>query len=140
MHLVFATRGIKHARDMFVTQIQSQFFPWKRKDLKTGVDEHVRVQGALRPIELWEYVFPEEHYEEVCTMLGFDPNGKVHPFSAKLNQKALRMALGLKPIKKFTPKVTDKFVFSEGVAKYPIGIKYDKHQKNKEWGYEQEML
>jgi len=36
MHFVFATRGIKHQRDIFVKFMQTQMFKWKRKNLKNG--------------------------------------------------------------------------------------------------------
>lgn len=54
------TRGVKHWRDIFVQFMQTQMWAWKRKNLKTKKWETTAVQGALRPVELWEYVFPEE--------------------------------------------------------------------------------
>jgi len=143
-HVVFATRGIKHERNRFIMFLQSQMFWWKRKNLKTGQDEVCRVQGALRPIELWEYVVPEECLDEVLTMLNVDEKGEVHPVTAKLNRWGLRKMLGLEPVK-YTRVATDKFVPRDGVALYPIGIKRDvkgiwKDPVTKEDLYEQEML
>lgn len=138
MHLIFATRGVKHMSDIFEAQMQSQFFPWKRKNLKTGKEEVVPLQGALRPIQLYEYVFPKESLDDVLTALEIG-EGKVTPWIASLNQKALRKALGLKPIPKYK-KVVNRIIARPGVALYPIGIKDDAYGANPDYGYEQEMV
>ena len=60
MHLYFITRGIKAERDKWVTEMQSQYFPMEFKDEITGKVTNSMAQGALRPVEFWEYVFPEK--------------------------------------------------------------------------------
>lgn len=72
-HIYFITRGVKHSRDLFVKHMETQYFPWKRKD-KDGNEILNRVQGQLRPIELWEYVVPEENINEALTMMNIDQN------------------------------------------------------------------
>jgi len=138
MHLYFLTRGVKHFRDVFVTMMQSQMWKWTRKNLKTGKDEVVQVQGALRPIELWEYVFPEECLDEVLTVL--KAKDTVNILGAR--GAALRKALGkdVKKVPEYKEIPTNKFVEATAVAVYPIGIKKDPRGAKEEWGYEQELL
>ena len=141
MHLYFITRGIKQQRDLFVNFMQTQMLPWRRKNLKTGKEEVCMVQGALRPVELWEYVFPEECLPDVLTML------EIHKMNhnwglSEYKRKALRKMLGngVMPIPKFEPVKNKRFIEKRGVAIYPIGIKKDKTMAVDKWGFEQEML
>ena len=144
MHLYFATRGVKHMRDIFVTTMQSQFFPWRRKNLKTKKDETTYVQGALRPIELWEYVFPEENLPQVLAMLEIK-NTKGSNVTDFLDAKAvmLRKMLGAKKIPKVKEVERQNVISKTGVSIHPIGIKEDERQ-DVDWGapgkYNQEML
>lgn len=165
MHFVFATRGAKNVRDLFVEHANTQYFPWKRKNLnvcRCGApkkdhiegffcknfqerEELFRVQGVMRPIELWEYVFPEEHLAEVLTMFGIpEKNPRIHmramPIIEKIGVKPLQLAMGLKPVPEYKQVPTDKFIYKECFSIYPIGIKEDVKHKWVEQGYEQEML
>ena len=142
MHLYLITRGIKQSRDIWVAHMQSQFFPWDRINLKTGDHEIVRVQGALRPIELWEYVFPEESLPEVLTMLNLS-NGQAGDFGGGMAKRALpllRKALGAEPVPNLPPVPTNKIVSSICFGANPIGIKKDVRKDWKDIGYNQEML
>jgi len=115
---------------------------WKRTNLKTGKEELVQVQGALRPIQLWEYIIPESSFDELMTVL------KPERWSlSKTRQAVLRKMLGkgtagegVEPIPKYKDVPTNKFVETGGVAIYPIGIKKDPDSEMEEWGYKQEML
>lgn len=137
MHLYFITRGIKQQVDLFKMFMQTQLFKWTRKNLKTGKEEVIRVQGALRPIQLWEYVFPEECLDEVLTMLDAKMCWKL----PKSREFALRKALGkgIKKIPKYKELPTSKYIEKKAVAVYLIGIKNDV-KADASWGYEQEML
>jgi len=158
MHFVFATRGINHQVELWKNFMQAQMFTYQRENLKVcqcGIEkekhptkeckdfkpkiEHNIVQGALRPIQLWEYVFPKEHKDMVLTSLNVEPTGKVHPFAATFNSMALRKAMGLKKVK-YTPTKEFRYMFRDGVALYPIGIKEDVIGEWKDIGYRQEML
>ena len=142
MHLYFLTRGIKQQRDIFVNFLQTQMWKWKRKNLKTKKEEISRVQGALRPVELWEYVFPEECLDEVLTCLNItkDNLGTPKTFATKTKLSALRKMCGAKKIKSYKKVPTSNFISTAGVSIHPIGIKKDRREKNKKIGYEQEML
>ena len=90
MHFVILTRGAPEQVDVWKKFMETQMFNWKRKPLlkddkgnfipdgvdekgnpkfKRGNDEFTRVQGALRPISFYEYVFPEECLGEVLAMM-----------------------------------------------------------------------
>jgi hypothetical protein len=131
------TRGVKHARDLFVSQMQSHFFNWKRKNLKTKKQEITAVQGALRPIELWEYVFPEEALPEVKAMLGITEDRKDYALS-RLKTKILQKALGCKDVPKTKQVPNYRPMISKGVSSHIIGVKKDK--RGKFMGYDQELL
>ena len=147
MHFFFLTRGVKQQRDLFVKFMETQMWKWKRKNLTTGKDEFIQVQGGLRPLELWEYIFPDECLDEVLTVLELDENGKNRWALGRTKSAILRKALGkgtegnkIKPVPKFKKAKTNKYVELRGVAVYPIGIKEDAHEAIKEWDYQQEML
>ena len=139
MHLYFITRGPKHWRDLFIDFMHTFMWKWKRKNLKTNKEEICQVQGSLRPIELWEYVFPEECLDEVLTVI--KANETKHVFKGARGV-ALRKALGkgVKPIPDHKEVKTNKYAEKNAVAVYPVGIKKDERRKVEEWGYEQEML
>lgn len=92
-----------------------------------------KVQGALRPFELWEYVIPQESLQEVLAM----QNAHQHPLRKDIQAVAwgLRKLMGAKKIpdmpdlaKKEYWQVTDKFIPMAGMAVYPIGIREDPTQ------------
>lgn len=147
MHVIFGARGVMHALNLFETFMQAQMWTWERTSLKTGKPEKALVQGALRkmPLGLYEYVFPEEHLGEVLNMLQFYQGSDKQYYSknhiGKLGLMFTRKILGngIKPIPKVEYKPS-RFIPLQGIALYPIGIKYDKTEEKKEWGYKQEML
>jgi len=166
MHLILMTRGIQESRDRWKKFMESQMFLWKRQPLlkdaegkyipdgidengqpkyKRGPEEVTKVQGALRPIELWEYVFPFEgvkiqdgkmvssnNFHEVLAMQNahncFPLRPEVNNFSW-----VLRKMMGAEKIPKIPDEVknahqqdiTTKFIPMSGMAVYPIGIKRD---------------
>lgn len=151
MHFVFATRGVKHARDVFVTQAQGLKFNWEREEKQPdGTYKKVKkiYWGQLRPIELWEYIFPEEYKDEVLTAFNCAEDGEVHPLAAKINRKVLQKVMGLKPVKYKKVKNLEMGMVlprslvggDDGVALYPIGLKEDVKGEWKELGIKQEML
>ena len=125
MHLDFITRGVQHQVDLFKTFMQAQMFDWKRTNLATGKEEVSGVQGALRPIQLWEYVFPEESLGEVLAMLGiqdFDLPEKKYP---PVKMAMLRKMLGCEKLPKIPDVKPNRYIEMRGVAIIPIGIKRD---------------
>lgn len=87
------TRGIKYRIDQFITELQGKYLSFKYK----GEDAFVQV--AVRPIQLWEVVFPKEHLDVMMTTLfGSDPNWMGGRTQHKKHQKYvnwLRKLLGI---------------------------------------------
>lgn len=156
MHLVFATRGIYRQVEELKNLLQAQRFRWKRTNLKTGKEEMMLVQGALRPIQLWEYVFPEECLNDVLG--GMEIKGAITRPEIKNFSWMLRKLLKLKKIPENReginvtgyrppellngepmPPIPVHPLAVEGVAVYPVGIKEDAKQAY-DWGYFQEGL
>jgi len=125
MHLYFISRGIKQNRDIFVNFLQTRLFPWKIKI--DGKETTETVQGALRPVELWEYVFPKESLPEVCGMLGIDPKNTDNygALSSSIQNSMLRKMLGAKEIPKDITPIQKDFVFKQGMGLHVLGIKDD---------------
>ena len=144
------TRGINQQVELWKKFMETQMFSWKRKALKNmvlsdgrkikkGEEFSVPVQGALRPIQLWEYVFPEECLPEVLAMLNVPASGHREELP-KPAEFALRKILKAKKIKPYTPPAQKRFIADAGVGVYLIGTKEDVKQKWEELGVEQEML
>lgn len=156
MHLVLMTRGIQRQVDEWKHSLLAQRYAYKRKNLDTGKEEVHVVQGALRPIELWEYVFPAESINDVLLGMGINQGGLDRP-EVKPVAWMLRKGMKLKPVPLdeskgmtgYTPKGTlngEKMqptavhdMRTPGVAIYPIGIKEDEI-KEYDWGKEGRFL
>ena len=143
VHLYFVTCGPKYVRDLMVSNLQSQTFTWKRKNLKTKKEETIRVQGNLKPIEFWEYVLPEESLGEICHYLGIPADGKqTHSEKMEKLAWAFRKGLGLTKIPKYDEKklvIEPRLIYRAGTRIYGLGIKKD-DRKDFDWGYNQEGL
>ena len=79
-HTFIMTRGIKHEVDQFITELQGKYLPFKWRDvnIKDSKLQDTMVQLGVRPIQLWELVYPEEQRDVILTTL-FDnpPNPEV---------------------------------------------------------------
>ena len=147
MHLILLTRGIQQQVDLWKMYMQTQMFNWKRQPLlrdkdgkfiknedgtyKRGAEEFTKVQGALRPIQLYEYIFPKECLPEVLGMMDLHKQGELRPEMKKVAW-LLRKGMGAKPMPdipeikdKEIYQITNKFVPTNAVATYPIGIRED---------------
>ena|SRR3990167_11337311 len=149
MHVYFLTRGIRRSRDQWVEFMSTRMFPWRRKNLQTKQWEWKIVQGALRPIELWEYVIPKNALQETLAMQHMaNGDGSIlnaaNSLRPEINGYAKLMAklLQLKEIPKFENptkygyKIQESdqpfpvnWVPTDGFAVYPIGIKEDVFQE-----------
>lgn len=123
MHLIFATQGIKPCVDAMMNDLQAQFFPWPMKDKDGNKLKDEVIQGALRPIQLWMYVFPEECLDEVCNTIGIKEKSGYKEFSSKAT--ALRKIMNADKIPKIDPNVPGRIIRKSGVGIIPIGIKKD---------------
>lgn len=111
------TRGIKHEIDKFINELSAKYLPFKFKE------KDCMCQVAVRPIQLWEVVFPEEHYDVMCATMFDGVNVTQH----KKHQKwvtAIRKVLGVKKIKEY--KMDNKMpIAREHLETIPIGFKDD---------------
>lgn len=153
MHTIILTRGIYEQVEMWKTFMQAQMFNFpqtpilkddKGEFIKEGVDEEgniiykkgtpsvKRVQGALRPMQLWEYVYPEECHGEFLAML---QQHKPTTLRKEMLPVAwtLRKAMHLTKVplivaheSKESWEITDKFIPTSAVATYLIGSRKDK--------------
>ena len=134
-------KGIEQARQILIDILTKKMIC---KEFSKREETHT-VQGAVRPIELYEYVFPEECLDEVLTFLGHAEGAKndLGGWKGKLAGDAIRKMLGYEkiPVVKPTKSPTANWVphnLSYGVN--VLGIKRDKRQEWVDEGYEQEML
>lgn len=168
MHLLLVTRGINQSFEVWKKFMETQMFNWKRENLNfcecgqplVGHDDNVckfkkftprveytKVQGALRPIQLFEYVFPKESLQEVLAMMNCHKNyNKLRPEMAKVAW-ILRKGTGAEVIpdmpeleNKESYEITQKYVPMQGMAVYPVGIRKDAEQEYPQYGYRQEGL
>lgn len=157
MHFMFATRGISHGRDIWKEHMNSQYFDWLRYNLNICAcgqgkavhptetckefkprPESVKVQGSLRPIELWEYVFPKESLQDVLASM--EVQDTWYPKEFEKLAWAMRKGLKLSKIPKVDHSAKQHIIPRLGFGIHPIGIKEDPVKEVPEWGYKQEML
>ena len=119
MHLYLITRGIKQDTDKFIQDLSAQYFKYNDK---------VWVQLGMRPLMLWECVFPKKEFPIVYkTVIGTAQPSSFNNTLFYMLRKALRA--------KSIPDIPDldkthfRIVREGAVARYPIGIKEDD-----EWG------
>lgn len=116
MHLLVTIRGHMDVVNRFVNDLMAQYLPFKyAKDKKPGA-----LQLAVRPIRLYEIVFPEEHLNEVLAMVQPYDGTKMEKRLAYGLRKLLRLkALPKKPVPK-SHRVYKRFCSVTG-----IGLKDD---------------
>jgi hypothetical protein len=146
--------GKKELVDRFIKWLETRTFylPFKNPDMRPNgpkdkdgkllKEGFLPVDGGLRYglFGTWEFVFPENHMNEVLTTLKFDelPGRVGEGFlkiltTAKRKSKrlAIRKAFELKPIPKF--KKDNALLMPEDLRKniniVPLGVRYDKIRK-----------
>lgn len=125
MHLYLITRGIKHDVDRFINDLQAQYYPFKSKS-----KENLHVQLAVRPMQLWELVMPEDQLPSVQKMI-FDKNTSIRKLH-EVKLAVFRKMLGAKKIPKFDEKLPTRIIYKENIGLYPIGIKKDHYNEDHE--------
>lgn len=165
MHLYLYVRGKFEQVEVWKSHAQAAYWKFRRIDNKTGEEEIILVQGALRPTVFgaYEYIFPREALAEVCSFFGitnrgipaFSLNSKIGQIKGKMQMSFIRKIFGCKniPLKilKKAKEIPSTFSTAEfergcsncnipGVALHVIGIKEDTYQSFPEFGYTQEGL
>jgi len=130
MHLYLIARGSKDRLDRWVNDCLARYYPIKTgfigddgKKQGTPTDQF-KLQLSMRPIQLYEVVFPKDSLNDVVAAL--QPYGGYGIKRGWLN--ALRKLLKLKPIPQGIPRTFD--LNREFVDICGIGIKEDKMKEN----------
>ena len=124
MHLYVISRGIKDAVDKWQQDMSAQYFKYKNNKVFPAKDNYEGwVQLAMRPIQLWEIVMPEENLQEVMRSLWNEHPAPLWKYKPGLT--AIKTMLGAKKIPKME-KGQYRILRRDNVAIYPIGVKYDK--------------
>ena len=109
--------------DQFITELQGKYLPFKYPNEKGDLEIH-SVPIAVRPIQLWEIVFPEEHKDLMLTTLF---NGQISPTQHKKHNKfiyGIRKILGVDKIPKFKTE-REIPITKDHIEMIGIGIKKD---------------
>ena len=150
-------RGKFEQVEVWKAHAQASYWKFRRINNKTGKEEIILVQGALRPSVLgaMEFVFPKEALAEVCSFFGITRN-KSYGFGRlglSIRHAGLRKIFGCKKIpnkilkeaKEIPPTFsTEEFergcsnCIIPGVSLHVIGIKED--VMGEMGDYTQEML
>jgi len=135
MHLYCLTRGIKHDVDNFINQLTGQYFPYT---YDPSLQKAAYVQFAVRPIQLWEFVFPEPCLQEVMQTIKPDTE---YPKDEKM-MFMLRKMLNASKIPSIDPKILGRPIYKNNIDITMIGTKKDYYVEKDEgiWKKGQEQL
>ena len=128
MHLYAITRGIKHQSDKFINELQGKYLPFKWRNPtdpeKKLIDMYVQL--SVRPIQLWEFVFPEEQRDVILATILNGKQGEDQTQHKKHNKMiwAIRKALGVEKIAPYKADMKLPIDYS-GVEVVGIGEKKD---------------
>lgn len=133
MHLYLITRGIKNCVDRFINELSAKYVKFNiEKDGTAGLKKkEYYAQVSVRPIQLWEIVFPEKHKDLMLnTIFKGSKGGTQHKKHNKFIT-ALRKILGCSKIPEYNK---DYFlpIYLDNVEKVGIGIKKDRYENGTE--------
>ena len=107
MHAYGLIRGIKHEVDRFITELQGKYVPYEVKEGAAGIPKGTYyAQIHVRPIQLYEFVFPREQKDIVLTTIFGMENGATQHKKHKKWIYALRKMLGVEPFPVYDNKLT----------------------------------
>jgi len=123
------TRGIKHDVDRFIRELAAKYLPFKFKTKAEKKETKKLVQVAVRPIQLWEVVFPEEHQDLMLNTLFRGAKGKTQHKRHFKWVNVIRKILGVSKIPDYDDKTAGMLpVYDANVERVGIGIKQDRYQ------------
>jgi len=122
MHLYVLTRGILSATKQWENDLAAQYLPFKVLEKGKKEPTDFMAQLAVRPVNLYEIVFPEESLQDVLGMVKpHCDKGQAGKFAGFI--KMFSRMLGLKPIPDYKPK---QLPSGDGVSVIGLGLKKDK--------------
>ena len=125
MHLYIVTRGIIEASAKFIKELSAKYIPMPFYDKKTGKATNVATVIHVRPIQLWEIVFPKEQLDTVLTTIFPANEGKSNNKKAERIFKWIRRFLPMRNIPKTWKTDKKMIVCGDGVDRIALGIKDD---------------
>ena len=126
MELFFVTRGIKNQVDILIKSLETWTHPMPRKNIKTNIIEQGGVQGGVRPLQIWSYVFPKEQLNLVLNRIR--PSTEFTGDQANLNKYAMffRKILGAEKIPDWDKEAPRQAVeFGPDVQRLGVGLRTD---------------
>ena len=108
-----------------------------RKNIKTNIIEQGGVQGGIRPLQIWSYVFPKEQLNLVLNRIR--PSTEFTGDQANLNKYAMffRKILGAQTIPKWDDKAGRVAVeLGPDVQRLGVGLRTDPIKIFGDWEYE----
>ena len=126
MHLNIITRGERICTQRMMEQLSSNFFPWK----KGGKIDHVQL--SVRPVQMWELVFPKESMDVVLRSLWTEEQFKDFPGRFKTQLNLTRRAMKLKKIDPPVFPGPMRIISNDFVATYPVGMKEDGYDEERQ--------
>mgnify|MGYP003146204257 CR=1 FL=1 len=127
-HLYVLARGIKPVLDTWVNNLLSRFYPMAWKD-KHGNNTMYNAQLAVRPIQLYEIVFPKTATNEVLSLIK-PGRGNKRPREKKY-LSWIRRIMGLDPMPDEWDDIPKSDMINrEGLGIMGIGMKEDKSDEN----------
>ena len=122
MHLYVLTRGILSATKQWENDLAAQYLPFKVIEKGKKKPDNYLAQLSVRPVNLYEIVFPEECLDKVLGMvkpeIDLTKAGKFKPFI-----KWICKRLGLTKIPNYKPALVPP---ADGVSVIGLGLKNDK--------------
>ena len=111
MELTFITRGKSDEVYEFAKWLSTRHLPLKLHKAD-GTEEVQLMECQLRPLQLWQFVFPKENLDIVLNTLNLPRDDKQSFQGYNINPKlfALRKLLGAKPIPQPVDKLSKMFM------------------------------
>ena len=131
MHLYIITRGIIHDAERFVKELSSKYmlFPRHTTDISGAkIIKPCALQVSVRPIQLFEIVFPKEQLSCMVNTLGGAKalEGQESVGYLKKYAKWFRKLMHLNPIENIDATVMPLPVYRDNVEIIALGTKPDK--------------
>lgn len=128
MHGYILMRGVKHQLELTKKFMETTMLKWNTKNILSEHTLDRDVQFAMRPIELFECVFPEESLPQFMAMLNLRTDDKYQGYMFNTQMNLLRKMLGAQKFPDLDYKTIKNipFIPLKGVAIHPIGFKEDK--------------
>lgn len=143
MHLMFATVGNKFDVDRFILELQGKYYPYtfyntdaEGKFIPNSTQQYM-VQGIVRELRVFEYVFPEQHKDVVLNTILGEGKGKalLHDNMQKKYDKYLwgiRKMAGYNKIPDYDTTKGVMPIFRTNMHVIGLGVKEDRMQDGKE--------